>query len=116
MATETKPVFSNGKEHTRHHLSAREKFLFQSYLQKHYVESKLGDPDFAVQASSALNLPISQAMVSYARREFDIPANRVTGSAAVNSRAEILSRLEALEARVETLLRERREHFHRSHP
>lgn len=115
MATETKTIFSNGKEHTRHCLSAREKFLFQSYLQKHYVESKLGDPDFAVQASAALNLPISQSMVSYARREFDIPANRVTSQNSIgSSRAEILSRLETLEVKIETLLRERHQNFHRA--
>lgn len=115
MATETRTIHTNGNPHTRHCLSAREKFLFQSYLQQHYTESKLGDPDFAAQAAKALNLPISMSMVSYARREFDIPANRVT-SQGTASIADLRSRIETLETQMETLLRERREHFHRGQP
>lgn len=105
----------NGKSTVRNSLTAKEKFLFQAYLQQHYTEERMDDPSFAEKASKALNLPITTAMVGYSRREFGIPANQQhSGKGAQLS--EILSRLEALEARMETLLRERREHFHGGRP
>lgn len=116
MATETRPVFNpkTGTSASRTYLSAREKFLLHSYIQQHYAESKLDDRQFAVQASKALNLDVSHAMISYARKEFEIPCNRVhTGGSQVS---QLLSRIETLEAQMETLLRERREHFHGGRP
>lgn len=116
MATETRSVFNakTGTSASRTYLSAREKFLLHSYIQQHYVESKLNDRQFAAQASKALNLDVSYAMISYARKEFEIPCNRIHSEGSKLS--DLLSRVEALESQMETLLRERREHLHWGRP
>jgi hypothetical protein len=87
-------------------LTARDQFALLNYVQANYAASQLSDVAFAEKAAAALALKVTAHNVRGAREVFDLPSNTL---AAREAAKQPYTRLERVEARLETLERMARE-------